>query len=200
MLFPIVSRFTGSFPKHYDCNVVVPRIDQLIKISDVFNVSIDYLAGMTDERTPSISHLSAITGLSEETIKNIQKQSMATVTKPFSVSNIADIINVFVNYVFENERSWAYFERTVRNIRILADIVKNSNELENVTTPFDDAMFEEYKKEVTKRKLVVVAPEPALRYYVDDLASVLKNAVTKEVVDYMEGQAQYFKARAFKSI
>ena len=61
-----------------------------------------------------------------------------------------------------------------------------------------EAMFGEYRTEIAKRGLVAVSPELALRFYIDDLASILKQAMTKEVTDYMEDMARFFRDRNFR--
>ena len=52
----------------------VPNTEQIIKIANFFNVSADYLLGLTDAKTTKDTDLRAIvdyTGLSEECIKEI---------------------------------------------------------------------------------------------------------------------------------
>ena len=59
----------------YAANDAEPGITALVKLAEYFNVSIDYLAGRTDVRSPKPEMQAAVefTGLSEQAVKKLQE-------------------------------------------------------------------------------------------------------------------------------
>lgn len=69
--------FSESTIRNYENGVRLPDYDSLIKISELLNVSIDYLLGVTDSFSPD-ENLKAIwkdTGLKNETLKSLRKNN-----------------------------------------------------------------------------------------------------------------------------
>ena len=84
----------------YENNIKIPPLDVLISISNVFNVSLDYLVGIEKNKTLNIS------GLSEKQIRIldliIEEFSNQSITKGLSIRQ-QDILNLLLIEFFSNK-------------------------------------------------------------------------------------------------
>lgn len=138
-----------------------PELENLFKIADYYNTSIDYLAGRVSYRTANESMVSAIktTGLSEQAINNIKKlDSVQRSVLSYFLSHpyLANLLNsiyatAITSSVCEELKKSADDERASENLR------------EDITTFFDlvlnDAeeklVFEEYRRDKIAKNVFV---------------------------------------------
>ena len=85
--------------KHLGCSIqavnqykqgtAFPKVENLIKIADYYDISVDYLFGITDtkNRNTQIQAICEYTGLSEENVAFLNKM------KSFDIVRIANVIN-----------------------------------------------------------------------------------------------------------
>lgn len=86
-----------------------PTIENLIKLSNIFNVSTDYLLGITDTPTVDIKlrQICNYTGLSEEAINNICKINKFTdsyiLSKTIGHNDFIGLFNFVISYLYNKD-------------------------------------------------------------------------------------------------
>lgn len=89
----------------------LPDINILLKISEFFEVSADYLLGKTEEKTvdPDIKKVCKYTGLSEAAVKNTRDiKCLCASDKYITNSHLGDIPLFIINYILSQEFLYEY--------------------------------------------------------------------------------------------
>lgn len=81
----------------YKMGTSVPQLEKLVKIAQYYNVSTDYLLGLSDVATtdPKIKEICEYTGLSEEAVIQLHKKTEDEKKYPF-FDSFLEYINIFI--------------------------------------------------------------------------------------------------------
>jgi transcriptional regulator with XRE-family HTH domain len=130
----------------YELGDVLPPIDKLIKFANLYNVSIDYLCGVSDIKIPIKYKVDDTLGLSSDSISKMQSLSERSKKDPLIFG--LDTINYLLKY-----GSTELFEFISEYLNV--PLVKASNTGEFITTQKDKTELVSLRKQSVEEYIVV---------------------------------------------
>lgn len=108
---------------YIECGLTEPTLNEISKYQKKFNVSYDYLLGLTDESTIDIKikTINKKYGLTEKSLKNLEKINIINVDFSNKASTLINTINILLSEEFDFESRLSILEM------IDSYIHKNSN-------------------------------------------------------------------------
>ncbi len=138
-----------------------PKSDTIVTLAKYFNVSSDYLLGLSDYKTPQKANIGKETGLSEMAINNLKDLQTFHNTDD---TKDTDIMQYYVNEIMEvqNRRAINYLFTDSDFLDILSSTMNLVNQL------YKSSILQEEAKSKTQVGFdVVVANIDDIRYYID---------------------------------
>lgn len=181
---------------------VLPRLDNLLAMCDLFNCDLDYLIGRIEEPTHDIKTACELTGLSEEAVKRITAHKIPSQpgTKGYDIKTACELTGLseeeiraivkpqmkrsliakYLSFLIESDRFAAFIMAYKRFIES-ADILKGSS-------------LEAAQCNIKDTEKVVLNPDEATRYFMRDTADAMlflcEEEYRKQYKVAMENQQQ----------
>lgn len=172
---------SGKTVSGYENNVSQPNLDLLIEMARLFNVSVDYILGLSNVKTvdSNIKAINEFTGLSEEAIKTLDyfnhiSDNNLTVSdfgKPeWCKRSVMHELNEFLeSYSFYEALSYVYLYRINRDFDLMLEDTQGE-ELNNNTSELKEAI--DY---LTRENYICLSPKNAASYYLSRAQQVFVN-------------------------
>ena len=132
----------------YKQGTAVPHIEKIVKIAEFYNVSVDYLLGITDapSRDNDIQSVCGFTGLSQKAVLLLHDlSSSSSYTKGFRESVISLILesDIFWNEIMEYVQN-SYMQKKGSVMEISADMEREAQEAAELLTFLNFSGYTKY--------------------------------------------------------
>lgn len=149
----------------YKQGTAFPKTENLIKMAQFFNCSLDYLIGLSDVQTPDaeIQAICEYTGLSESAIEclHYNNESLNKDNSYFKI--VSDMLS---NDDFYN--SIAYLKRAKRVESMVSKDLNSNSEAYNILQSFAEALSDHEIMTNDKKQGVRLSPRQSIKFYIQE--------------------------------
>lgn len=174
-LTTLIGKDVAKIAKHLDCTpqainqyklgVSVPQTEKLVKIAEYYNVSVDYLLGLSDVKStdPKVKEICEYTGLSEEAIEKLHEHTEFNKNYP-QYKNVLEHLDIFIEncgYIFE------YLNKYIESVSLCGALEK---EYPNIDfTVGDRGLVVNIKAREVKQKTFLEDEKEVLKDYQEEV-------------------------------